>query len=93
MGQIAIPYILLLTQDPVFVWFDGTIIIVYFYYQYPLNYVLQCLLVCYVSWLCMVINIGVHYNVGLLPDIVLLLLLTQGYYHHRGTRLNTVEDT
>ena len=33
----------------------------------------------------MVINISVQYNVGLLPDII---LLTQGYYQS-GTRLNT----
>ena len=38
-------------------------------------------------WLCMVINICVHYNGGLLPDII---LLTHGYYHHWGTRLNTM---
>ena len=31
----------------------------------------------------MAINIiSVQYNGGLLPDII---LLTQGYYHHRGT--------
>ena len=54
--------------------------------SYPLNYVLHCLLFCYASWLCMVINISVQYNGGLLPDII---LLTQGYYH-RGTRLNTM---
>ena len=30
-----LPYILLLTQAPIFVWFDGTIIV---YYYYPLNY-------------------------------------------------------
>ena len=36
-------------------------------------------------WLCMVINISVQYNGGLLPDII---LLTHGYYHW-GTRLNT----
>ena len=34
----------------------------------------------------MVINISVHYNDGLLPDII---LLTHGYYHCR-TRLNTM---
>ena len=34
----------------------------------------------------MAIDISVQYNVGLLPDII---LLTQGYYH-RGTRLNTM---
>ena len=32
----------------------------------------------------MVINISVQYNGGFLPDII---LVTQGYYHHRGTRL------
>ena len=37
-------------------------------------------------WLCMVINMSVQYNGGLLPDII---LLTQGYYHW-GTRLNTM---
>ena len=35
-------------------------------------------------WLCMVINISVQYNGGLLPDII---LLTQGCYQW-GTRLN-----
>ena len=37
--------------------------------------------------LCMVINIRVQYNGGLLPDII--LLLTQGYCQW-GTRLNTM---
>ena len=37
-------------------------------------------------WLCMVINISVQYNGGLLPDII---LLTQGYYQW-GIRLNTM---
>ena len=47
--------ILLLTQAPIFVWFDGTISA---YYYYPFNYVLQhCLLSCYVWWLCMAIDI------------------------------------
>ena len=78
-----LPDILLLIQAPTFVWFDGTIIV---YYYYPLNYVLQCLLFCYAWWLCMAINISVQYNDGFLPDII---LLTQGYYH-RGTRLNTM---
>ena len=79
-----LPYILLLTQAPVFVRFDGTIIV---YYYYPLNCVLQCLLFFHASWLCMVANISVQYNGGLLPDII---LLTQGYYH-RGTRLNAMK--
>ena len=37
-------------------------------------------------WLCMVINISVQYNGGLLPDII---LLTQGCYQG-GTGLNTM---
>ena len=37
-------------------------------------------------WLCMVINLSVQYNGGLLPDTI---LLTHGYYHW-GTRLNTM---
>ena len=35
----------------------------------------------------MVINISVQDNGGFLPDII---LLTQGYYHYWGTRLNTM---
>ena len=35
----------------------------------------------------MAINISVHYNGGLFPDII---LLTRGYYH-RGTRLNAMK--
>ena len=70
-----IPNILLLTKVPIFVWFDGTVIV---YYYYPLNYVLQCRLFCYVWWLCMVINIiSVQHNGGLLSDII---LLTRGYF-------------
>ena len=49
-----LPDILLLTQAPICVWFDGKSIV---YYCYPLNYVLQGLLFCYVWWLCMTINI------------------------------------
>ena len=40
-----LPDILLLTQAPIFIWLDGTIII---YYYYPFNYVLHRLLFCYV---------------------------------------------
>ena len=40
----------------------------------------------YDLWLCKVINIGVQYKGGFLPDII---LLTQGYYH-RETRLNAM---
>ena len=73
-----LPEILLLTQAPILVGFDDTIIV---YYYYPLDYVLQGILFSSVWWLCMVINISVQYNGGLLPDII---PLTQGYYH-RGT--------
>ena len=79
-----LPDILLLTQAPVFVWFDGTIIV---YYYWPLNCVLKlCLLFFHASWLCMVVNISVQYNGGLLPDII---LLTKGNYH-REACLNTM---
>ena len=37
---------------------------------------------------CMVINVSVQYNGGLLPDI---LLLTQCYHHRGRTRLNAME--
>ena len=50
-----LPDILLLTQAPFCVWFDGTSNVVYYYY--PLNYVLHCSLLCYFWWLYMVINI------------------------------------
>ena len=42
---------------------------------------------------CMVINVNVRYNGGLLPDIILLsdiILLTQ-YYFHQETRLNAMK--
>ena len=54
------------------------------------NYELQqqtVVMLGYDWWLCMVITISVQYNGGLLPDII---LLTQGYCHHWGTRLNTM---
>ena len=66
------------TQDP-FVWFHGTFIA---YNYYSFNYVLHCLLSCFVSWPCMAIKCSVQYGGGLLPD---LILLTQGYYH-RGAQ-------
>ena len=73
---------LVVTQAPIFVWFDGTIIdigiiLLTMYYS----------VFCYVWCPCMVINISVQYNGGLLPDII---LLTQGCYH-RGTRLNAMK--
>ena len=37
---------------------------------------------------CMVINVNVQYNGGLLPDII---LLTQRYLH-RGTCLNVIQE-
>ena len=57
-GAEFLPDNLLLIQAPIFVWFDGTIIV---HYYYPLDYVLlQCLRFCYVWWLCMVISISIH---------------------------------
>ena len=80
-----LPYILLFTQAPILVWFDGTNIDIS-------TILLQCTTTATVvmlgyDWgLCMVINvISVQYNGGFLPDII--LLTTQGYYHW-GTRLN-----
>ena len=74
----------LITQAPIRVCLDGTIIdrrtiilVTMYYYVVMLGYD---------WWLCMVINISVQYNGGLLPDII---LLTQGYYQW-GTRLNTM---
>ena len=83
-----LPYILLFTQAPILVWFDGTII----------DIIISTILLTmyyFIHWLCwvmimvavrMVINISVQYNGGFLPDII---LSTQGYYHW-GTRLNTM---
>ena len=46
-------------------------------------------LFCFVWCPCMAINVvRVQYNCGLLPDII---LLTQCYYHRRGTRLNAMK--
>ena len=59
-------------NDPLFVLFEATIIVCYYY---SLNYVLQCLVFCYVRWLCMAINTSAQHNSGLLPDMI---LLTQG---------------
>ena len=78
----TLAYILLFTQASIPVCLDGTIIdsstiLVTMYY---------CGYVEYDWWLCMVINISVQYNGGLLPDII---LLTQGHYQW-GTRLNTI---
>ena len=63
-----------------FLWFDGTIIVLYI--------ITTLLTMYYYSVFCfvMAINISVQYNGGLLPDTT---LLTQGYYH-RGTRSNTM---
>ena len=74
-------YLVLFTQTPILVWFDGTII------DIISTILLQCtttvVMLGYDWWLCMVINISVQYNGGFLPDII---LLTQGSYHW-GTRL------
>ena len=64
-----LPYMLLFTQAPILVWFDGTIIDIS-------TILLQCtttvVMLGYDWWLCMVINISVHYNGGFLPDIILV---------------------
>ena len=53
---------------------------------------LPCLIMYYIVsvfvWCpCMAINVSAQDNGGLLPDII---LLTQGYYHMRGTSLNAM---
>ena len=68
-----LPYILLFTQAPILVWFDGTIIDVSIIL---LTICTTVVMLGYDWWLCMVINISVQYNGGFLPDII---LLTQGY--------------
>ena len=50
-------------------------------------YIVSVLLLLFVWRPCMVINVSVQYNDGLLPDII---LLTQCYYH-RGTLLNAMK--
>ena len=60
-----------------FVWLDGTIIdistilVITMYYNNNTVSMLG-----YDWWLCMVINISVQYNGGLLPDIILLAQVT-----------------
>ena len=51
-------------------------------------YVVSVLFLLFFWFPCMAINIGVQYNSGLLPDII---LLTQCYFH-RGTRLNAMKS-
>ena len=77
-----LPDILLFTQAPILVWFDGTIIDI----STILLQFTTVVMLGYDGWLCMVVNISVQYNDGFLADII---LLTQGYYHW-GTRLNTM---
>ena len=67
---VFLPGILLLTQAPFVVWFDGVVIV---YYYYLCNYVLRCLLFCFVWWPGMAINVSVQHNDGFLPDILLLI--------------------
>ena len=51
-------------------------------------YIVSVLFLLFFVWCpCMAINVSVHYNGGLLPDII---LSTQCYYH-RGTRLNAMK--
>ena len=73
----------LITQVPIRVCLDGTIIDS----RTILITMYCCVVMLGYDWgLCMVINISVQYNGGLLPDII---LLTQGH-HQWGTRLNTM---
>ena len=46
----------------------------YYYWPkyHPRNYVLLVVMLGYGWWLCIVIHISVQYNVGLLPDIIML---------------------
>ena len=49
-------------------------------------YVVSGVLLMFFRCPCMVINVSIQYNGGLLPDII---LLTQCYFH-RGTRLDAM---
>ena len=77
-----LPYILLFTQAPILVWFDGTIVDISTILLQRTTVVMSG----YDWWLCMGINTSVQYNGGFLPGII---LLAQGYYHW-GTRLDTM---
>ena len=46
-----------------------------------------CFLLLFVWCPCMAINVGVQYNGGLPPDIILLAQ----YYYHRETQLNAIK--
>ena len=50
----SLPDILPLTQAPIVVWFDGIVIV---YCDYLFNYVLRCLLLCFVWWPGMATNV------------------------------------
>ena len=50
-------------------------------------YVVSSLFLLFFWYFCMVINVSVQYNGGLLPNII---LLTQ-CYSHRGTRFNALK--
>ena len=67
-----LPYILLFTQAPVLVWYDGTIIDTTSTILLTMYYYSTVVMLGYDWWLCMVINISVQYNGGFLPDIILL---------------------
>ena len=80
-----LPYILLFSQAPILVWFDGTIIdiistiLLTMYYSGYVGLSLEAVH----GDSC---KSSVHYNGGFLPDNI---LLTQGHYHWE-TRLNTM---
>ena len=60
------PDILLLTQAPIFEWFDGTCI-VYYYYILTMYYIVFSF--GYVWWLCMAINVSDSITVDFSPTL------------------------
>ena len=68
---------LLFTQAPILVWFDGTIIDIISTILLKLS--TTVFMFCYDWWLCMVINISGQYKGGFLPDIILLTQDLDGF--------------
>ena len=56
--------------------------------QHRLRYIVSVLFLLFVWCPCMAINVSVQYNAVGFPDII---MLTQCYYYHRGTRLNATK--
>ena len=87
-----LPYILLFTQALIILVSYGSMVLLSTFISTIILLTMYCtttviIVMGYDWWLCMMINISIQYNGGLLPDII---LLTQGYYHYWGTRLNTM---